>query len=69
MDKKQFRRARIAVRMDMIGGPHYGYSVHVPGYKAALRLHLNTRPDCLAARLSPFTPDARSRIRLYPLMA
>ncbi|EPR5023071.1 TPA: hypothetical protein SMN98_005599 [Pseudomonas aeruginosa] len=68
MNRKQFRKARLAVYRDMIAGPRYGHSAHVPGYKSALYLHLTARYDRLQARHSEFTPDARRRIALYPLI-
>ena len=36
---------------------------------AQMLIHQRRHPDVLQLRLSGFTPDSRSRIRLYPLLA
>lgn len=67
MTRKQFRKARVALKMDRFGA----FSIHedVPGYQQAKDLFLNARYDCLTARLGGFSTDARTRITLYPLLA
>jgi hypothetical protein len=65
MDRKEFRKALLAVKLDAPAS--YGLHGHVPGYKSALYLHLTGKRDRLAARCGASTPDARSRIKHYPL--
>ena len=63
MDRKQFRKARVAVNREF-GTPYT--EEEVPGITAARSLV--GRPwDILQYRMSGFTPDARSRIKVYPL--
>lgn len=67
MDKRTFRRARVAVKLDQ----QHGFSLNCdkPGYGQALLLSLDSRHDALAARLSNFSTSARSRLTLYPIRA
>lgn len=65
MTRKDFRKARLAVKLDIPAS--FGVHGHVPGYKSALYLHLTCKRDRLAARCSSNTPDARSRIKQHPL--
>ncbi|MDN7880098.1 hypothetical protein [Burkholderia aenigmatica] len=65
MDRKQFRKARVAVNRETstcIDFTEY----EVRGVTAARRLQ-GQHGDILSARMSNFTPDARSRINVYPL--
>lgn len=67
MDRKTFRKAVVAVKLDELSG---GYCIRVetPGYKAALKLRLdNVRHwDVLEARMGGFSTDYRTRVTLYP---
>lgn len=67
MTRKEFRRARVLVKLDSIHAT--SLNCCAPGYGPALRLALDSSYDALAARLSGFTTTARGRITLYPLPA
>jgi hypothetical protein len=67
MTRKQFRKARVAVKLDHRSAADL--RCDVPGYENALRLYLDSRYDCLEARLGGFSTEARTRITLYPLRA
>ncbi|SPA50626.1 hypothetical protein [Cupriavidus taiwanensis] len=63
MNRKDFRKARVAVNRGVFGLA----DDEVPGYSAALRLQ-GQRFDVLQLRTGGFTTDARSRIKVYPML-
>lgn len=66
MTRNEFRKARVAVNRSVYRA---GIEcIERAGYDAALQLS-RAPYDALAARLSGFTTDARTRIALYPLLA
>lgn len=66
MDRRQFRKARVAVLREAYGWTYA--EDEIPGAAAARRLW-GQAPDLLRARMGGFTTDARSRIQVYPLRA
>lgn len=66
MDRRQFRKARVAVLRELYGWPYVADDV--PGAAAARQLWRQA-PDLLRERMGGFTTDARSRILVYPLRA
>ena len=69
MTRQEYRRAVVRARLQLIhgSGPDADYLSPLElNAAAALRAGWQ-QVDVLACRLSGFTPDARSRITLYPL--
>lgn len=68
MDRKTFRKAMVAVKLDELAGAWMVRS-EVPGYKAALMVRLEQLRQCdvLQARMGGFSTDYRTRVTLYPL--
>lgn len=64
MTRAQFRKARVQANREY-GTPYT--DDEVPGITAARSL-LGRPWDILQHRMSGFTPDARSRIAVYPLI-
>lgn len=66
MNRKEFRKARVAVNREPFGLDYT--EDEVPGCTAARGL-LAQRFDVLRLRMGGFTTEAHSRIKVYPLIA
>jgi len=69
MTRKQFRQATVRARLQLIHGSGSDADTLTALEQVAAEALRKTwqQVDLLACRLSGFTPDARSRIALYPL--
>ena len=69
MTRQKYRRAAVRARLQLTHGSGQDVDYLSPlELKAAAALRASWQQvDVLACRLSGFTPDARSRITLYPL--
>jgi hypothetical protein len=68
MDKREFRRALVKAKRVLIYGheSQEQYFTSLEALAAKLFLRMSQMYDPLGARLGGFTPDARTRITLYP---
>jgi hypothetical protein len=69
MDRSQFRQATARAKMHILqgSGPDDFWLSPLEQKAATLLRKTWQLTDALAARMSSFTPDARSRTTLYPL--
>lgn len=68
MNRKEFRRTRVVAWRDLMSASMACYELAGTDEAHRLFYEIGTQTDVLTARQSRFTPNARARIAVYPLI-